>query len=484
MENNPTMNNIHDTFDLNYLNLSRNISYPENATELRHCIVMKNNYNNEIMNLLSAILPLYLRAGFILIQIGCTPTSNSNLIILQNIIDFAVATISYCLFGCIFTFGDDFKGLIGLFNSNCIDNIDMNLFMYGWSTIMITTGIITTMFAGRMHTIGYICLSFLTAGFLQPIFMHWIWDKRGLLRYNVFQTYEIMLIDNAGVSSIHVCAGIIAFVGNLCFGRKLIKLKDLDREYLASTPLTVIGYFLVISGLIANIPPLEISQSENINYLIHFARNNILALSGGIIGTAFLMKYTKCICEADEWLITRYMQGGIMGMVTISGGIYMYSSITSFIIGYLSSILLVGLSKSLLKSAFDDYCHVIPIHLVGGFVGLILPPFFMCKSFLSAQILFIQLGWQSIGFFSIVLTSILIILPLFLLLKSFRLLRNEFEEKGHQLAMDTVKQIPPQDFFKRLYKIPQRKFLEEDGVVGKNNDSCFCTKFVLRNAPK
>lgn len=48
---------------------------------------------------------LLLRAGFVLIQIGCVPTDNVCIILLQNIVDLIVACLSFGLLGFQFAYG-------------------------------------------------------------------------------------------------------------------------------------------------------------------------------------------------------------------------------------------------------------------------------------------------------------------------------------------------------------------------------------------
>lgn len=61
-----------------------------------------------------SIIVLFLRAGYILVQLGSVPTENVYVILLQNIVDISVSVVSFGLVGFIFSFGyDGWNGLIG-----------------------------------------------------------------------------------------------------------------------------------------------------------------------------------------------------------------------------------------------------------------------------------------------------------------------------------------------------------------------------------
>uniref|UniRef100_A0A1B6E9I6 Ammonium transporter AmtB-like domain-containing protein n=1 Tax=Clastoptera arizonana TaxID=38151 RepID=A0A1B6E9I6_9HEMI len=450
--------------------LTKNISFTDHFKESEnHTIV---SYDGA---LIQTILPLYVRVGFLLVSISCTPTSNSNYIVIQNIIDIAVASVTYFLLGYRFAFGQDINGLIGHYNLD-VNNIDPKNIFYGWTAVMSTTGIVTTMFAGRMHVIGCGVNSFLIAGFLQPLFIHWTYTKTGILNRLILNNYVLSVIDQFSTLNIHVCAGIIAFIGHLFFGRKLIKLRDLDQEHLASTPWIVVGYFLIISGLILNMPPLEIKHLE-IKYIFFTSiKNNILALSGGIIGAALWMKITNFNENGEEWFIAKYLQGGIMGLVSVSSGIFLYSSVIAFSLGIFSAIIFVKFSKIVLKSAVDDYCLIIPTHLIGGLIGILMPTCFISFNRFNMKPFIIQIGSQLFGFLAVAITSIFITIPLFIFLKKINILRNKFEKKNHKLAIDMEKKILPRDLFERLYKHPTKKGDDEH-----SSTSHIYSKSVLTN---
>lgn len=60
------------------------------------------------------IFALLLRVGFIFIQIGCIPTDNVYLLLMQNVLDIFVTLASFGLLGFMFAFGkESFWGVFG-----------------------------------------------------------------------------------------------------------------------------------------------------------------------------------------------------------------------------------------------------------------------------------------------------------------------------------------------------------------------------------
>lgn len=60
------------------------------------------------------VLALLLRLGFLCIQIGCIPTENIYIILMQNLLDIFIALSSFGLLGFIFAYGkESLGGIIG-----------------------------------------------------------------------------------------------------------------------------------------------------------------------------------------------------------------------------------------------------------------------------------------------------------------------------------------------------------------------------------
>lgn len=60
------------------------------------------------------IFALLLRVGFLFVQIGCVPTENINVILMQNVLDMFVTLSSFGILGFVFAYGKkSFFGVIG-----------------------------------------------------------------------------------------------------------------------------------------------------------------------------------------------------------------------------------------------------------------------------------------------------------------------------------------------------------------------------------
>ncbi|KAK9681163.1 Ammonium Transporter Family [Popillia japonica] len=150
------------------------------------------DYSN-ILSIVRITLVLLSRAGFILIQSGSVPVENTYDLILQNVVEFAVSSGSYGLFGVLLSFGQNsYKGFVG-YGSWDITQIDGSNIIFGFSIVILGAAIITTMLAGRLHFVGYVLIGFIYSGFSQPIIMHWIWHPKGWMNNNNFSHWLHLL---------------------------------------------------------------------------------------------------------------------------------------------------------------------------------------------------------------------------------------------------------------------------------------------------
>ena len=60
--------------------------------------------------------------------------------------------------------------------------------------------------------------------------------------------------------------------------------------------------------------------------------------------------------------------------MAVSGGPDFYSPIISILFGSLTGFIFYGVSEIIFKSAMEDNCNIISIHLIPGFLGSLLAP--------------------------------------------------------------------------------------------------------------
>lgn len=196
-------------------------------------------------------LAMILRIGFLLVQVGNIPITDVNLILLHNIVDLCWVSLIYFLAGSTIAFTGDIYGVIGGGYWIGDSKSDKIAIMRGWQAIAIASAITTSCLAGRLHAIGSMIMGLVVFGILQPLYLHWQWTDKGWMKENQFQGVTVNFHDHAGAALIHIVGGTAGLIGLLVLGRRLIRLRDLDKSSIAppSRIHSTSGHICIVIGL-------------------------------------------------------------------------------------------------------------------------------------------------------------------------------------------------------------------------------------------
>ncbi|KAF2905560.1 hypothetical protein ILUMI_00608 [Ignelater luminosus] len=421
-------------------------------------------------------LVLLLRAGFVLVQLGSIPIENVYIILLQNIVDIAVCIASFGLIGYILAFGYDvLNGTVGHGMWIISDSADLDNAILGFSASIIATGIITTILAGRVHFVGYFLTTLFFSMLFQPIIMHWIWHDFGWMHRKNFVGHLVSVKDHAGGLVVHVAGGVVGLIGALFLGRRLMRLSDIDESSIGpeSPGSTITGYIFIALGLIAFSLPAPSYELTHIpyNYIGVILVNNIMAMAAGII-VVVILQFLFFRETFNYWIILRCMQGAIAGIVSIASGIDVYTPVLAFAIGAIAAIVFYFVVICVHNSSVEDYCNVIPIHLVCGLLGSMLPPLLGTTENLGTSITshfrIIHLGWQLLSLTTVSTLMISVFVIHFFVLNLTGFLRNKSEEVNHRRGVTAAVRGPERCFLQRLFTLyPSTPYIEP-GSFGKS----------------
>lgn len=216
-----------------------------------------NNESNSPYNI-SVLLPvvriilvIFLRIGFTLVQIGSVPVTNVNLILLQNIVEFCWVSLVYIILGSVIAYTGDIVGVVG--GGHWIGDkvVNKEEAVIGWQAIMIASSIATTCMIGRTHTIASIIIGIVLSGIVQPFIIHWTWTAKGWMSWNSLRGQQVPFRDFGGSTVVHIVGGLTGLIGCSILGRRILKLRDMDKASIAigSVGTTLIGHFFIILGL-------------------------------------------------------------------------------------------------------------------------------------------------------------------------------------------------------------------------------------------
>ncbi|KAL9320037.1 hypothetical protein ACSQ67_011876 [Phaseolus vulgaris] len=210
---------------------------------------------NAIYLLFSAYLVFVMQIGFAMICAGSVRAKNAMNIMLTNVVDAVVGSISFYLFGFAFAYGTS-NPFIGsnLFALAHIPNgtYDYAFFLYQWAFAIAVTGITSGSIAERTQFSAYLVFSFFLSGFVYPVVVHWVWSSSGWLSPS---STPLMLgsgaIDFAGSGVVHLVGAVAGLWGSIIEGPRAGRFDALGRPVPLrghSATLVVLGTFLLWFG--------------------------------------------------------------------------------------------------------------------------------------------------------------------------------------------------------------------------------------------
>uniref|UniRef100_A0A2N9E4U1 Ammonium transporter AmtB-like domain-containing protein n=1 Tax=Fagus sylvatica TaxID=28930 RepID=A0A2N9E4U1_FAGSY len=213
---------------------------------------------NTIYLLFSAYLVFVMQLGFAMLCAGSVRAKNAMNIMLTNVVDAVVGSISYYLFGFAFAFGDGSNSnpFIGT-NFFALYNIpntsyDYSFFLYQWAFAIAVAGITSGSIAERTQFTAYLFFSFFLTGFVYPIVAHWVWSSSGWLSPSSSGLlFGSGAIDFAGSGVVHLVGGIAGLWGSFIEGPRVGRFDAFGKPVPMrghNATLVVLGTFLLWFG--------------------------------------------------------------------------------------------------------------------------------------------------------------------------------------------------------------------------------------------
>ncbi len=119
-----------------------------------------------------------LQAGFAMVEAGFTRAKNTGNIIMKNLMDFCIGTVTFILIGFGLLMGEDLIGLLGkpgfdIFTSYA--DFDFSSFVFNLVFCATTATIVSGAMAERTKFLSYCVYSGIISAVIYPIEAHWIW---------------------------------------------------------------------------------------------------------------------------------------------------------------------------------------------------------------------------------------------------------------------------------------------------------------------
>lgn len=389
--------------------------------------------------LIGAALVFWMQAGFAMVEAGFTRAKNTGNIIMKNLMDFCIGTVTFILIGFGLLMGEDLVGFIGqpgfdLFTSYA--DFDFSNFVFNLVFCATTATIVSGAMAERTKFLSYCIYSGVISAVIYPIEAHWIWGGGWLS--------QIGFHDFAGSCAIHMVGGISALIGAKILGARIGKFKRDENGKVVKVN-AFPGHNILIGAL-----------GVFILWLGWYGFNGAAASSVEQLGSIFLTttiapSLATITCMIFTWIkygkpdVSMCLNASLAGLVAITASCDITDALGAIVIGIVAGLLVIfGVWLLDYKLHIDDPVGAVAVHMMNGIWGTLAVGLFATDSAPSYSIAntsgeklvglfygggFELMGLQLLGFISVAAWTVVTITIAFLAIKKIIGLRVTREEE-------------------------------------------------------
>jgi len=316
--------------------------------------------------LFAGALVMWMAAGFAMLEVGLTRTKNSVVILLKNILLYAIASMMFYFIGYNLMYGGGgaFMGdfAFALDGIKYDDHSLMADFFFQVVFVATAASVISGAVAERMKIWPFLIFVAVLTGFIYPIQGHWSWGGSEL------GGFMAGFSDFAGSTIVHSVGGWAALAGVIVLGARTGKYtKDGHIRPIpgSSLPLATLGTFILWLGWFGfnGGSVLAMGTKENVDSIAGvFAATNMAAAVGAV--TAALM--TQFMYKKVD--LTMVLNGALAGLVAVTAGPDL-GMLAATVDGFVAGILVVLSISFFDKLKLDDPVGALSVHLVNGIWG-------------------------------------------------------------------------------------------------------------------
>ncbi|WP_421919678.1 ammonium transporter [Marinifilum sp.] len=361
-----------------------------NLNSIQTAVTSTSHSLDVIWVLISAALVMFMQPGFAMAEAGFTRAKNTANILMKNLLDFGVGSISFFLIGYALMFGSDIGGFIGKlpFIEETAVKIDYSFLMFQTVFAATAATIVSGAVAERTEFKTYLFFSIITTAIIYPISGHWVWGGGWLS--------DLGFHDFAGSTVVHSVGAWMGLVGAALIGPRIGKYNE-KANAIPGHNLTfaALGVFILWFGWFGFNAGSQLAAAgtENTIAISHIFLTTNLSAAGGTLAAL-----------ATSWFrykrptLSLSLNGALAGLVAITAGCNIVSPQAAIIIGILAGISLVYSVEFIDKKLrIDDPVGAITVHGVNGALGTILVGVFATEGGLLYGGGFKLLGIQVLG---------------------------------------------------------------------------------------
>ncbi|WP_233207234.1 MULTISPECIES: ammonium transporter [Pirellulaceae] len=356
---------------------------------------------------LAAFLVFFMQAGFALVEAGFTRAKNACNIIMKNLMDFSIGSLTFWLIGFGLMFGHNGAEGNGLFGTDLFffdggseaavavnPNVGFNWAFLIFQTVFCATAatIVSGAMAERTKFTSYLVYSVLITVIVYPIFGSWAWG--GLYAGSGWlESMDTGFYDFAGSTVVHSIGGWCALAGAITIGPRIGKytadgkVKPIPGH---SITLGALGVFILWLGWFGFNPGSTTAVGGGSFAYIAVTTN--LAAAAGCVGA---MIASWVVFGKPDTSFT--LNGALAGLVSITAGCDALSPMWAAVAGLIGGVLVVFSCVMFDKLKIDDPVGAVSVHGVCGAWGTLAVGLFMTEGGLFTTGESAQLISQIIG---------------------------------------------------------------------------------------
>jgi ammonium transporter, Amt family len=323
--------------------------------------------------LLAGALVFFMQPGFAMIEAGLTRAKNIGNILMKNIMDFCIGSLSFFIIGFAIMFGAQYIMLGGADAATTFGDTGIPLYAFWFfQAVFAATAatIVSGAMAERTKFISYLLFSFAITVFVYPLVGNWIWGGGWLSGMG--------FTDFAGSTVVHSVGGWAGLAGALVLGPRIGKYtKDKVSKMIPghNISLVALGGFILWFGWFGFNAGSTISgTTADIGVII------VTTTLAGAAGALMAMITTWLKSGAADVSLT--INGFLAGLVAITAGCAFVSPLSAILIGAMAGIIVVLAVEFLdTKLNIDDPVGAISVHGVCGAFGTIMVGIFAEPAF-------------------------------------------------------------------------------------------------------
>lgn len=405
---------------------------------------------NTAMLFLSAVLVLFMQAGFAMVEAGLNSAKNTVNILFKNAMDLSVGALLFFIVGFGLMYPTSYMnedqaaaaspyfafGGIGIYDVDGESPTDDTIkgdyspqADWFFQAVFAATAatIVSGAVAGRMQFKAYLAYSAILTGLIYPISGYWKWGGGWLTQFGeaVDGEFPMAFQDFAGSAVVHAVGGFAGLAGAIFLGPRLGRFVNGKSMPMPGHNMAyaTLGVFILLVGWFGFNPgsQLTFGSAGDMNAVAFIAVNTLLAAAAGAV-IATIMSWIL-FGKPDLSMGLNGMLGGLVGITACCDA---FTNEWSIVVGAIAGAIVVAGVLLLDKLQIDDPVGAFPVHGLCGIWGCmalgILPNSHLASESTNFQI-------QLIGTLSICAWAFVTMSVVFAVLKGMGILRVSTEEE-------------------------------------------------------